>query len=87
MSTPPSPFPTRIPLSSFSQSASATPDFALLKMTFMGHKGEGCVEENQDRLLLRKLAGHDAELILMGVADGVSRCPRGGAVASYLMEK
>ncbi len=56
-------------------------------MTMKGHKGEGCAEENQDRILYRKIFAADTELHLLAVADGVSRCPRGGDVAGYLVER
>lgn len=53
----------------------------------MGSKGPGCRAENQDRVLHRWLDDDDSRLLLLAVADGVSRCPHGGEVASYLIER
>ena len=53
----------------------------------MGNKGPGCRAENQDRVLHRWLGADDAKLLLLAVADGVSRCPHGGEVASYLIDQ
>ncbi len=63
----------------------AAPAYEFLQMTMIGHKGLKALEENQDRVLLRPLPIGDTELYLLAVADGVSRCPDGGAVAEYLV--
>lgn len=53
----------------------------------MGHKGSGCRAENQDRVLHRIVSADDADVLVLAVADGVSRCPHGAEIASWLIEK
>ncbi len=60
--------------------------FETLQMNMMGHKGGGCIAENQDRVLQRHLDVNGAEVLVLAVADGVSRCPKGGAIATYLID-
>ena len=45
--------------------------------------------DNQDEILIRKINRVDAphEIHLIGVADGISRCPYGGSVARWIMRK
>ncbi|MDB6174774.1 MAG: Protein serine/threonine phosphatase PrpC, regulation of stationary phase [Chthoniobacteraceae bacterium] len=76
----------RVASPAYLHSAVLAAEFRFLDMTFMGHKGEGCAEENQDRVLHRRIFSNEGELHLMAVADGVSRCPRGGDVAQYIVE-
>src|SRR4051812_15004984 len=56
-------------------------------MTLKGHKGEGVADENQDRVFQRRMSVGQSELLLIGVADGVSRCAHGGEVAAYLIDR
>jgi serine/threonine protein phosphatase PrpC len=61
--------------------------FATLRMSMMGRKGSGCLPENQDRVLERRFVLDASEVLLIAVADGVSRCPAGGAIANYLISE
>lgn len=61
--------------------------YEILEMTMMGRKGGGCREENQDALLSRRMMHDGREALLCAVADGVTRCPDGGGVARYLVER
>ena len=63
------------------------PQFRLLASSLKGRKGSGTADTNQDRVLARKLRRGGTELAVVAVADGISRCPDGGAVASYLIER
>ncbi len=64
-----------------------TSPFHVLEMSMMGHKGPGTRAENQDRVLQRWIENGGEPLLLIAVADGVSCCPHGGEVASYLIEQ
>ena len=53
----------------------------------MGEKGAGTREENQDRLVQRKIEVGAGEVLLLAIADGVSRCPHGAEIAHYLINQ
>jgi len=61
--------------------------FQILQTTQIGRKPPPCIPENQDRVLCRDVSVNGDQQLLIGVADGVTRCPCGGAVAEYLVEK
>lgn len=60
--------------------------FHFLHTSLRGRKGPWAAAENQDRILSRRLRHGKREIALIGVADGISRCPCGGKVAAYLIE-
>ncbi len=74
-------------LSPIAQRPDTRSQFRVLEMSMMGQKGPGCRAENQDRVLHRWLDAGDPPTLLIAVADGVSCCPHGGEVASYLIER
>lgn len=61
--------------------------YRVLQTTLIGHKSLFGREENQDRVLHRAFALPAGELHLLAVCDGISRCPAGGDVASYVVEE
>lgn len=63
------------------------PRFRLLQTSLKGRKGPGTNDENQDRVFHRRLRRDGRELALFGIADGISRCPDGGAVAAYAIDQ
>jgi serine/threonine protein phosphatase PrpC len=63
------------------------PSFRILHTSIPGRKGPAVGKENQDRVLVRRVRRDGSPLFLVGIADGISRCPCGGRVAEYLMGK
>ena len=61
--------------------------FRILHTSIPGRKGPAVGKENQDRVLVRRVRRDGSPLFLVGIADGISRCPCGGRVAEYLMSK
>jgi serine/threonine protein phosphatase PrpC len=61
--------------------------FRILHTSIPGRKGPAVGKDNQDRVLVRRLRHDGSSLFLVGIADGISRCPCGGRVAEYLMGK
>lgn len=59
----------------------------VLQTSLMGRKGGSFPAENQDRVLHRRFKQPGRELTLLAVADGVTCCPRGGGIASYLVDQ
>jgi serine/threonine protein phosphatase PrpC len=62
-------------------------NFRIIHTTIPGRKGPAVSKENQDRVLVRRVRRDGSSLFLVGIADGISRCPCGGRVAEYLMGK
>jgi serine/threonine protein phosphatase PrpC len=64
-------------------------EYRVLGLTLMGRKGGNCREENQDAMVERRLewGGGQQAYWMLAVADGVTRCPNGGGVARYLVER
>jgi hypothetical protein len=61
--------------------------FRIIHTSIPGRKGPAVGKENQDRVLVRRVRRDGSSLFLVGIADGISRCPCGGRVAEYLMGK
>jgi serine/threonine protein phosphatase PrpC len=59
--------------------------FRIIHSSIQGRKGPSVGKDNQDRVLIRRVRRNHAPLLLVGVSDGISRCPCGGGVAEYLM--
>jgi serine/threonine protein phosphatase PrpC len=61
--------------------------FSVAEMSLMGRKGGNCREENQDAWVRRSFGEGQASVLMLAVADGVTRCPNGGGVSRYLVER
>ncbi|MEY5009020.1 MAG: hypothetical protein RLZZ253_159 [Verrucomicrobiota bacterium] len=88
--------PPPLPPGAFARAAEVFPvepaEYRIVGQTLMGRKGGNCREENQDAMVERLLElgktwGAPREYHVLAVADGVTRCPNGGGVARYLVER